>query len=203
MQSESLVDISNMSKSDEHTQNSQTKEDSVMQKKRRRTGKGKGWSQKEEDRILKYALKLSQKEYEMKVESSQFENQIPKKLAEMEDVKVYRASEEEFLNPLKLFDSLWEKDENSSGMIKIIPPPNWVASQKQLIEKNYKPLLLDPQKKLLSRKQTLNELYLAKVLIKSHKNIFLNIFLFFIIFLISNPVLRIIRLKVMKWLILF
>lgn len=176
MQSKSLDDIFNMSKSNEQPQFSQTKEEPILQKKRRRAVKTKVWSQKEEDRILKYALKLSQKEYEMKLESSNLENQIPKKLVDIEEVKVYMASEEEFLNPLKLFDSLWENDENSSGLVKIIPPPNWVASQKQLIEDNYKPLLLDPQKRLMTRKQTLNELYKAKVLNKLLKNIFLNFF---------------------------
>lgn len=176
MQSKSLDDIFNMSKSNDQPQFSQTKEEPILHKKRRRAVKNKVWSQKEEDRILKYALKLSQKEYEMKLESSNLENQIPKKLVDIEEVKVYIASEEEFLNPLKLFDSLWENDENSSGLVKIIPPPNWVASQKQLIEENYKPLLLDPQKRLMTRKQTLNELYKAKVLNKLLKNIFLNFF---------------------------
>jgi hypothetical protein len=176
MQSESIVDFSNISKSDDQSQNTITLSDSFSTKKRRRSNKVKGWSKKEEDRILKYALKLSQKEYEMKVESNEIEDQLPQKFSEIEDVRVYRATEEELQNPLKLFDSLWEKDENSTGLVKIIPPENWVSHEKSHLEKFYKPMLQDPTKKLLTRKQTLNELYLAKVIIKFILNIFLKKF---------------------------
>lgn len=165
MQSDSIDDFSSLSKSEYHSSVAKSETDTFSQRKRRRggnNGKGKGWSKKEEERILKYALKLSEKEYQQKQAKEVEENLL--RISEVEEVKVVRATEEDFLNPLRFFDSLWNQSEISTGIVKIIPPESWVVRQKSNLESNYKPKLEDPTKKLFTRKQSLNELYLAKVI---------------------------------------
>lgn len=134
------------------------------QKKRRRRGRGRAWSKKEEEKILKYALKMSQKEFQnsQKLQEPLFSVENHQEIPE---VFVYLASEEDFKNPIELFDRLWNENQDSTGIIKIIPPPDWVELQKQNFEKNFLPRFSDPLKRLLTRKQTLNELYTAKVII--------------------------------------
>ena len=179
----STVDFSNISKTEDSSFIENIETDLFSQKKRGRGRKNKGWSKKEEDKILKYALKLSEKEFQVK---KQMEDIKPLKINEIEEVTVYKATEEDFLNPLKMFDKLWDVDINSTGIIKIIPPESWISTQKLTMENTYKPVLIDPSIKLQTRKQNLYELYLAKVIINFIFNIFLIFFNFIYIFIICK-----------------
>jgi len=136
--------------------------DLFLNKKRKKKGRWKGYSAKEEAKILKYALKMSEKEYHQNVPND-VSGEHKLQFNEMEEVKIFHATDQDFTNPLKFFDNLWEENKASSGIIKIIPPSNWVAIQKELINKTYRPRLEDNKKKLFVRKQDLNDLYLAKV----------------------------------------
>jgi hypothetical protein len=133
-------------------------------KKRRRRTKGSAWSKQEEDKILKYALKLSHKEFQNTKNQQQSLLSI-ETFEQIPDVMTYKASEEDFKNPIEMFDRLWSENQESTGIIKIIPPTSWVELQKQNFQTNCLPRFMDPSKRLLTRRQTLNELYLAKVII--------------------------------------
>jgi hypothetical protein len=133
-------------------------------KKRRRRTKNSLWSKKEEDKILKYALKLSQKEFQNTKNLQESFISI-ETFEEIPQVMTYTASEEDFSNPIEMFDRLWSENQESTGIIKIIPPTSWVELQKQNFHTNCLPRFMDPNKRLLTRRQTLNELYLAKVII--------------------------------------
>ncbi len=135
--------------------------DEFSKRKRRRVENIELWTRKEEERILKYALKLSEKEY-LTSFSNERNSQITK-FDQIENVQVFKAREEDFLNPIKFFDGLWELNANSTGIVKIIPPERWVEKQKQHFEKEMKTKIQNPHKKLETRKQILCDLYMARV----------------------------------------
>ncbi len=164
MQKELRVDFDENEKGESFSSTEGGDPPKFSQKKRKRAHRGHGWSKKEEEKILKYALKLSQKEFQnnkmLKEKFTSAEN-----YSEIEDVCVYHATEEDFQDPLEMFDRIWSETEDSTGIVKIIPPQKWLDYQKENFKTNYLPKFLDPTKKLVTRKQTLNELYTAKVLI--------------------------------------
>jgi uncharacterized protein YozE (UPF0346 family) len=165
MQSESKVEFSNISNTEDSGSLLQVESDVFSLKKRRRGGKSNKYSKKEEERILKYALKLSEKEFHASQlkNSSEVKDQPLKSVGEVEEVTTYLATEEDFKDPLSMFDRLWSEDQHSSGILKIVPPIEWVENQKENYIKIFKTRLQDPNKKLFTRKQKLSELYLAKV----------------------------------------
>jgi hypothetical protein len=142
------------------TGNSSTR-DEFSKRKRTRVNNTDIWTRKEEERILKYALKLSEKEYLTSI-ANEKNSQITK-LDEIESVQVFNATEEDFSNPLKYFDGLWDLKANSTGIVKIIPPEKWVEKQRLLFENEMKVKIQNPHKKLETRKQVLGHLYMAKV----------------------------------------
>jgi hypothetical protein len=175
MQKESIGDLSNLSLTENFSVISKEEGDSYSQKKRRRGGKPKSLTKKEEDRILKYALKLSEKEYQMKSNNENLQqNKI--KYSEIETCNIFNAQEEDFINPISYFEKLWNEDSTNTGIIKVIPPTSWVNKQKENFNKIYATKLQDQEKKLFTRKQTLNELRLAKVII----NIILSILIYLV-----------------------
>jgi hypothetical protein len=159
MHSESFADYSGYenSKSDG---NLTVETDTYSTKKRKRSTRANQWSDREEERILKYALKLSEKEHKNKFKQDNVREQS---LSDLEPVYTYVATEEELKNPIGLFDKLWAEKEHSSGIIKIVPPESWIKNQRLLYESNYKSKLQDDSKKLCTRIQQLNQFYTAKV----------------------------------------
>jgi len=161
MQRQPIVDSSSENKFRKgSTENSSTSEE-FSKRKRTRVNNTDIWTRKEEERILKYALKLSEKEYLTSI-ANEKNSQITK-LNQMESVHVFNATEEDFSNPLKYFDGLWDLKANSTGIVKIIPPEKWVEKQRLQFEKEMKIKIQNPHKKLESRKQVLSNLYMAKV----------------------------------------
>lgn len=171
MQSNNILDYPGFENSENFDSVSTMEKENFSKKKRKRGGKTKGYSKKEEERILKHALKLSEKEYLEKNAKSLLE---PQKIryCDIKTCKTVTATEEDFLNPINFFDNLWDESSPSTGVIKIIPPKNWVTKQKEYFECTFRPKFQDKDKKLTTRKQTLDQLYLAKVRHLSYKNIF-------------------------------
>lgn len=140
------------------TSSSNENQTEFTKKKRKIKRTHAGFSKSEEDRILKYALKMSKVEYEQKKQMTF------KSFSEINPVLEIKATPQDFINPINFFDKLWKENESSTGIIKIIPPSNWVEFQRGLLNKVYLPRLLDKEKKLYTRKQILNQLYQAKVI---------------------------------------
>jgi len=137
-------------------------------------------SQKEEEKILRYAMKLSEMEYKEKNQSEGQSEDKPKlTIHDIEPCATIIATEEDFKNPIAFFDSIWNK-EHSTGIIKIIPPKDWKSKNFELFKENYCKKFAGSDKKLDTRKIILNELYKAKVWFKF--TIF-NIFSFIILIL--------------------
>lgn len=148
------------SQEDSNLDNSKASTEIHIQKKRKRGPAVQKWSKKEEDRILKYALKLSEKEYQAKSKKEESKAE----LKNIEPCTVVQATEEDFKNILGFFDKLWSKEKSSTGIIKVIPPESWVQNQRTEMDSTFLPRFKEPGKKLVTRKQILNQLYMAKVI---------------------------------------
>jgi hypothetical protein len=77
--------------------------------------------------------------------------------------KTISATEKDFKHPLEFFDSLWSPDEDSTGVIKILPPDNWRNVNDYTFQKFYYPNFLKCEKKIETRIQDLNGLLEGKV----------------------------------------
>ena len=161
MQRQSIVDSYNCDKSRMSSSENLSKSDGLSKKKRGRGMNVGIWTQKEEERILKYAIKLSEKEYLLSVSSDKSTRDIS--LSQLENVSVFEATEQDLLNPLGFFDKLWDANSPSTGIIKIIAPDKWIQQQKLNFDNETRQRILNPNKKLDSRKQTLCDLYTARV----------------------------------------
>ena len=120
----------------------------------------KNFSKRDEDRILKFALKQSEIEFkENHAKSTEYlidYRSIP-------PCKIINATEEDFLNPIQFFESIWEKNQHSTGIIKIIPPAGWKQNIASTFQNTYLRKFEECEKKLETRKMNLNKLYTAKV----------------------------------------
>lgn len=125
-------------------------------------------SKKEEEKILKYALKLSEMEYKEKMSREVKENTMKEKprltIHNIEHCTTIVATDEDFKDPIAFFDSIWNK-EHSTGIIKIIPPKDWKEKNLSLFKQEFCKKFYSSDKKLDTRKIILNELYKAKVCI--------------------------------------
>jgi hypothetical protein len=167
MQREACDDISNHSQMESSSQTTKLEGETFSNKKRKRNNCG--WSRKEEERILRYALKLSEKECQRETTHEVFE----KNLSSIPPTSTFYASEEDFISPLSYFEKLWKDDVSSPGIIKIIPAESWTKKQKENFSSEIRGRLVKPDKKLPTRRQVLNQLYLAKVInYYSYFNIF-------------------------------
>lgn len=156
---------------------SDPKDDSVLlKKKKERAAKTanasrggskankKTYSDREEEKILKYALKLSEMEYQNKKkgESEQKKEGPSMTYQDIEPCMTVVATEENFKNPIAFLDSLWNTD-RSTGIIKIIPPKEWKDKNLRMFNEVYTKKFNEWDKKLDTRKIPLNQLYKAKV----------------------------------------
>lgn len=120
-----------------------------------------GIKKKDESKLMKYVLKLSEEEYKKSLI-----NNVKVKVKTIHDlpqVPEYLASEIDFLEFSKYIDSLW-KDNCDFGLIKIIPPPKFIENIKlTYISKIDELIGTDLEKKIQFRIQKLNELYKAEV----------------------------------------
>lgn len=134
-------------------------------KKRNRSYKHSKYSEKDEEKILKYALKLSKKEYQINFKNQE-KQELSDSLSNIPECKTIFATEEELKNPINFFDNLWSEGTASSGIIKIVAPESWKANQAKKIQEIFLPKFKTLNKKLNTRKQELNQLFLAKVKIR-------------------------------------
>lgn len=162
MQSESYTDLASVSNCETNEDSPQASTEVCMKRKRPRGPATKKWSKKEEERILKYALKLSEQEYLNQVQKTNIESKQPL-ISEIEPCKVVHAKDEDFEDVIGFFESLWSEDTSSTGIIKIIPPEKWVKKQREEMNSTFLPRFRESTKKIVTRKQTLNNLYQANV----------------------------------------
>jgi hypothetical protein len=97
----------------------------------------------------------------------------------IENCKSVIASEKDFSQILKYIESLWNKEDNSTGIIKITPPSNWRKVNDYIFDNYYFTNFMKSEKKLETRIQNLAGLCEGRV----SNNIFKRIVLFFIILL--------------------
>jgi ribosomal protein S18 len=164
MQSERFDNKSNISFSDSLGTDSKSDMSTFSKKKRRRNNNSDVWTKQQEDRILQYALKLSEKEYKRKRLLEQNGDGITK----FEDIKecaVFYAKDEDFKNFIGFVNKCIRESNGCTGVIKIIPSSNWVEGNKDFFQRNVSEKIKNCQKKLYTRKQVLNQLYQAKVII--------------------------------------
>jgi hypothetical protein len=137
---------------------------SLLSNKKSRTSKLKNinkFTKRDEERMLKFALKQSEIEFKEQKEKS---SHPELKYSIIPPCKTVVASESDFANPIQFFESIWEKNQNSTGIIKIVPPESWRTNY-NVYFKNYLNKFQESDKKLETRKMNLNKLYMAKVLI--------------------------------------
>jgi hypothetical protein len=162
MQSKTLGDLSDMSNTEQDSNQTQVEIGFIKNKKRKRTENSRKFSKKEEDRILKYALKLSEKEFQ----ANKLIGDVSKiRLPDLENCSTFHATEKDFEDPVGYFDSLWTSEETSTGIIKIITPAIWATNQQNKFANLTKKRIENSSKKLSTRKQVLNQLNLAQVLL--------------------------------------
>jgi len=137
---------------------------SLLSNKKTRTSKPKNinkYTKRDEERMLKFALKQSEIEYKEQKEKS---SNRDLNYSSIPPCKTVIATESDFANPIQFFESIWEKNQNSTGIIKIVPPESWRSNYNGYF-KNYLKKFEESDKKLETRKMNLNKLYMAKVLI--------------------------------------
>ena len=154
----------------------------VATKRKNHTRENKKINPREEEKILKYALKISKLEYKEKL-NKQANGPEKKKMSicDIEPCTIIHATEEDFANPIPFFDSLWDK-EHSTGIIKIIPPKGWREKNLRLFKQEYLRKFFENDRKLDTRKIVLHELHKAKVTLF----LLLNFFFFSVILIIFN-----------------
>ena len=116
------------------------------------------FSKKEEDKMLKYALKMSEIEYKTIQNTMNNINSI-KNYPDIPLSSTFEADEIDFMEFSRYIDSCWSTEGPDTGVIKIIPPKDWVENYKtgyyQVITEY---LLKDTSKKHFYRIQKLKEL---------------------------------------------
>jgi len=85
------------------------------------------------------------------------------------------ATENDFKDPIKYLENLWNEHKESTGIIKIIPPERWKKINENIFIDRILPNLKNSQKTFETRIQTLNKLFKGKV-----NKFFLKIFFFII-----------------------
>jgi len=175
MHSEHIENFTNISYTDYSVTDIKSGSEAIFHKKRKRSSDSKHFSKKEENRILQYALKLSAKEYK-KQQSILENNKNGIKLKNIAMSSTFEANEEDFNNFIGYVDSCWRSQE-CTGVLKIIPPKNWVEDTKMFYENEIFPKIDMDEKKLPARIQRLSQLYQAKVI----NNLINNIFVIFIV----------------------
>jgi hypothetical protein len=117
------------------------------------------YTKRDEDRILKFALKQSELEYKLAQEKQAISDL---KYSSIPPCKTVIATEEDFKNPILFFESIWKKTDHSTGVIKVVPPETWKKNYVSTFE-SYSQKFDESDKKLDTRKMNLNKLYMAKV----------------------------------------
>lgn len=89
------------------------------------------YNSKTEEQMVKYALKLSKKEFENK---AKFGEKNPRKIQKFEEIPnspTYEANEYDFLDFSKYLENICQNQKVDSGVFKIKPPEKWIANYKK------------------------------------------------------------------------
>jgi len=81
----------------------------------------------------------------------------------LQQANIQYATEEDFKNPIVYFESLWESNIPSTGIIKIIPPKSWQKLNSYIFNEKYLKSFLKYTKKIETREQILSSLMKGKV----------------------------------------
>jgi hypothetical protein len=120
-----------------------------------------GLKKKDEEKIMKYVLKLSKEEYNNSVINNMKEG--VKTVLDLQKSPEFNATEIDFLEFSKYIDSLWS-DDTIYGLIKIIPPKKFQENIKQTyVAKIDSQLEFDLGKKIQFRIQQMKHLYKSEV----------------------------------------
>ncbi len=168
--SDQYQDLSSLSNS-AYSSNLLGKSNTLTTKKRTRRKSTGIFSQKEEERMLKYALKLSEKEFLQQKQRGTKKKKIENEIntinffyKDIPECDVIYATLEDFKNPIGFIEKLWNQENlENTGLIKIIPPKEWKDKQKSFYLNEIKERIHASDKPLITRKQNLGLLYQAKV----------------------------------------
>ncbi len=122
------------------------------------------FTSKDESKMLKYALKLSEMEYKAQQIKKEHSLNMPKTYADIPFTPTYVAEDIDFLEFSKYIEKISNGQAKDTGIFKIIPPSNWVENYK----KSYHccitdTLKKDPNKKYVYRRQSLSGFQNAEV----------------------------------------
>jgi hypothetical protein len=146
MQSERIDNISNISFSDLNGTDSKSDGSTFSRKKRKRTTNADIWSKKEEDKILQYALKLSEKEYKKQLSEPKNSEKV-NRYADIPECNVFEASEADLGDFIAYVDRCMTESKGCTGIVKIVPPKLWVEKNRDFFGQNVSEKIKTSQKK--------------------------------------------------------
>ncbi len=162
MRSNHFKNIHSSSFFDHSSADVKSETNSYSSRKRRRPADTQSLSKNEEDRILQYALKISQKEYKREQEARDANVKL-NTFEEIPQSATFHAKPEDFLNFIDYVEKCW-KSKECSGIMKIVPPSEWVNETNKFYGREIFPKVFQDQRKLSTRIQNLGEMYQAKVI---------------------------------------
>lgn len=115
---------------------------------------------KDETKLLKYALKISELEFKAQQNKEKSKLSIPITYSDFPSTNTFHSDEIDFLDFSGYIDNCWKSQENDMGIFKIIPPEEWKENYKKsyhLTVTDY--LRKDQSKKFYYRKQKLHEFH--------------------------------------------
>lgn len=140
----------------------------LLKNKRTRITSSLNYSKNDEEKMMKYALKLSEIEYKNSLKnSSKIGDPSDHKVKTYKDIPLtptFEAQDYDFLDFSKYVDICWSMQSKDTGIFKIKPPQKWIDNSR----KGYSTIVddalkQDPNKKYMFKIQKLNELHKAQV----------------------------------------
>lgn len=140
----------------------------LLKTKRTRVSSNLSFSKNEEEKMLKYALKMSEEEYKKNRTKSNskievFPDQKPKSFKELPFTPTFEAQDFDFLDFSKYVELCWNSQSNDTGIFKISPPQKWVENYDKSYGTVVDEVLKSDSRKYMFRIQKLSELYKAQV----------------------------------------
>lgn len=140
----------------------------LLKNKRTRVSNNINYSKNDEEKMLKYALKMSEIEYKNSLKSnSKMPEASDHKIKTFKDIPLtptFEAQDFDFLDFSKYVDLCWASQSKDTGVFKIKPPQKWVENYNKSYSMAIDDVLKsDTSRKYLFRIQKLNELYKAQV----------------------------------------
>lgn len=140
----------------------------LLKNKRTRITNSLTYSKNDEEKMMKYALKLSEMEYKNSLKNnSKIGDASDHKAKTLKDIPLtptFEAQDYDFLDFSKYVDICWNMQSKDTGIFKIKPPQKWIESNRKSYTNFVDDTLKhDPNKKYLFKVQKLHELHKAQV----------------------------------------